>query len=166
MKYFLAIAWGLIAYLLFISFYSYQKVESSQVKRVLEKYEAVSKTQLTANSFRYRNIIEYRADCFQTDGSLSKDHLPCMEIYILTLLRMSEKDRTAVPNKSGFIRCVRDCPIMFNMCRGNTRDDGQCVVFEERCIEYCLDKEWRGPHLIQRDQGWNRTPRVLAPDFH
>jgi hypothetical protein len=164
MKTFLAIFWTIIGLAVFFAFYSYRSVETSSLKRITTKYELVTKTPLTENSHEFKKLIEYRVACFGADGSLAKEKLPCMETYVLTLLRMCEKDATALPNKSGFVRCVRECPIMFNICMGEKQADEPCVKVEEQCIEHCLDKEWRGPRFVQKDQGWSRVGRSMALD--
>jgi hypothetical protein len=164
LKLFLAIAWTLIGATLCLAFFAYRSVETSTIKRVTEKYAVVLKTPLTENSNAYRSLIEYRLNCFRADGSFAKEKLPCMEKYLLTLVRMGENDVTSLPNKPAFVKCVRDCPIMYNMCMGSKLDEEPCIVVEEQCIEHCMDKEWRGPHFVQKDQGWSRSGRSLALD--
>lgn len=164
MKAFLVVAWTIIGLVLVLAFFPFQKVETSSRRHVMDKYEAVLKTPLTRESQEFKKLIEYRVACFGADSSLAKEKLPCMETYLLTLLRMCEKDSTALPNKPGFVRCVRECPIMFNICMGQKQADEPCILVEEQCIEHCLDKEWRGPRFVQKDQGWSRVGRSMALD--
>ncbi len=112
----------------------------------LEKYEKVKKTDLSSDLHpTLVKIISHRKECFATQATYSARSKTCKRIYTNEIVQMARHNVKSAPMRGLFIRCVRTCPIAGSLCSGEEGTNKvECVNTEARCIEYCLDKYWRG----------------------
>ncbi|MCP4021584.1 MAG: hypothetical protein GY729_07065 [Desulfobacteraceae bacterium] len=116
------------------------------VELILERYEEVKQTDLS-NELHAKifDIVQTRRDCFASQVTYDARNNTCRKEYTLSIFQLARENIKSAPMLGLFIRCIRECPIAGSLCTGEegTNED-QCIDMEARCIEFCLDKYWRG----------------------
>lgn len=96
----------------------------------------------------FQKIIRKRTICYDQATTPLERKLPCNISYVDSIIRIARENLKSVPQLGLFIRHVQYCPIVYSMCVGEHMDAETCVNIERQCIDYTLDKYWRGspPH--------------------
>jgi len=112
----------------------------------LKRYEQIKKTDLSKDLRKELIfLIEERKDCFAAQISYENRSATCKRGYVNRIVLLARRKIQSAPMRGLFIRCVRVCPIAGSLCSGEEgTQEKDCIETEARCIEYCLDKYWRG----------------------
>jgi len=116
------------------------------LNRFLEAYEKIKTTDLSdALQNELILIIKERKACFASQISYGARTATCKRRYVNRIVQLARKEIQSAPMRGLFIRSVRECPISGNLCNGEEgTQEQECIETEARCIEYYLDKYWRG----------------------
>jgi len=105
-------------------------------------YAAVKETELSEHSEALLEIIEKRMRCYSEEESLKRRLSECKKEYQLDIINYVKEKINSSPDFGKFIHCVETCPAVSAICKGERTED--CSELEVQCIEFCLDKFWRG----------------------
>ncbi|MBW2185758.1 MAG: hypothetical protein JRG71_04910 [Deltaproteobacteria bacterium] len=90
-------------------------------------------------------IIENRLSCSADSKSYRERMTDCNPKYKADLVLFAREHIRSNPLLGSFVVNSELCPVMYNICRG-TGDNSKekCIELEGQCIEFMLDKYWRG----------------------
>ncbi|MGD9638619.1 MAG: hypothetical protein AB7U85_06130 [Alphaproteobacteria bacterium] len=135
-------------FMLFVSVFCSDKTKithKSNIEIARELYVKVDKTILAqVNHKKYINIIEERINCYTKHHSYSERVNICSSDYQKNIIKVASEITNKRPMIGNFVIKINECPVMFNMCRGEQKTIDECIVFEKKCLDYFLDKYWRG----------------------
>jgi len=90
-------------------------------------------------------IIRRRLDCYANSATLHERISECMPPYTNDLVTFSRDHIHSSPLLGLFVNESEACPMVDSIWRGTENlSEEECVVLEEQCIEFMLDKYWRG----------------------
>ncbi len=97
-------------------------------------------------------VIKERIQCFADNFSYQRRANFCLNEYRNDLVTVAREFVEGRPEVGIFLKNVAYCPVMYNLCQGQTemrKIDSQnlCIQFERQCIDLMLDKYWRGTPL-------------------
>lgn len=146
LRYFLLASWIFLLYLLFTALVSHERIEPSLARQLIAMYHEVKEAPLTRTSEACTPIIEQRLQCFGHAKLKGTELKYCTQEYAFAIMEQAKETHSSLPNKAPFLQCVKLCPIMHNMCMGDNTEllHNTCIDTERRCVEYCLNKHWRG----------------------
>ncbi len=125
------------------------------VDEVSKLYDVINHVPLSELKDDIAKIIEERIACYNETPIASMRTSECRKAYNLKLLTLLHQKINAKPMLGESVLCFQYCPIFHALCRGNDLggDPENCVLQEARCIEYCLDKYWRGTSFSWDEPG-------------
>ena len=89
--------------------------------------------------------IQNRLRCYEENHDYGQRIQICNNKYVKGIVHHARKAVHSRPNLGEFVLNVDLCPILYNICMGQTEDDKErCILFERQCIDYTLDMFWRG----------------------
>ena len=135
-----------------LSLYTERAVEArdltgnSNIQFVRELYNNVRDTMPSeVNAVENTQTIQNRLKCYEENHDYGQRIQICNNKYVKSLVRHARKGIHSRPNLGEFVLNVDMCPILYNICMGQTEDDKErCILFERQCIDYTLDMFWRG----------------------
>ena len=117
----------------------------SNIEIARELYQKVEKTKIAQiYNDEYLKAIENRMECYVKYHTYEDRVNICSSDYQKQIIRIASKTANKRPMIGKFVMKINECPVMFNMCRGQQKTVEECVVFEKKCIDFFLDKFWRG----------------------
>ncbi len=119
---------------------------NSNIQFVRELYNNVRDTMPSeVNAVENTQTIQNRLKCYEENHDYGQRIQICNNKYVKSLVRHARKGIHSRPNLGEFVLNVDMCPILYNICMGQTEDDKErCSLFERQCIDYTLDMFWRG----------------------
>lgn len=119
---------------------------NSNIQFVRELYNNVRDTMPSeVNAVENTQTIQNRLKCYEENHDYGQRIQICNNKYVKSLVRLARKGIHSRPNLGEFVLNVDMCPILYNICMGQTEDDKErCILFERQCIDYTLDMFWRG----------------------
>ena len=119
---------------------------NSNIQFVRELYNNVRDTMPSeVNAAENTQAIQNRLKCYEENHDYGQRIQICNNKYVKSLVRHARKGIHSRPNLGEFVLNVDMCPILYNICMGQTEDDKErCILFERQCIDYTLDMFWRG----------------------
>ena len=119
---------------------------NSNIQFVRELYNNVRDTMPSeVNAVENTQTIQNRLKCYEENHDYGQRIQICNNKYVKSLVRHARKGIHSRPNLGEFVLNVDMCPILYNICMGQTEDDKErCILFERQCIDYTLDMFWRG----------------------
>ena len=89
--------------------------------------------------------IQNRLRCYEENHDYGQRIQICNNKYVKSIVQHARKAVHSRPSLGEFVLNVDLCPILYNICMGQTEDDkDRCIRFERQCIDYTLDMFWRG----------------------
>ena len=89
--------------------------------------------------------IQNRLRCYEENHDYGQRIQICNNKYVKSIVHNARNAVHSRPNLGEFVLNVDLCPILYNICMGQTEDDKErCILFERQCIDYTLDMFWRG----------------------
>lgn len=125
----------------------FERVEPrSNIDVARELYARVNKTlPSVVNARENEKIIRDRLECYAEDNDYARRIRICNNLYAKALVKQARETLTSRPDMGLFVSNIIMCPIMQNMCVGQTGNNMErCVTFERQCVDYMLDSYWRG----------------------
>ena len=119
---------------------------NSNIQLVRELYNNVRDTLPSEiNAEQNTQAIQNRLKCYEENHDYGQRIQICNNKYVKSLVHHARKAIRARPNLGEFVINIDFCPILYNICMGQTDDDKErCILFERQCIDYTLDMFWRG----------------------
>ena len=119
---------------------------NSNIQFVRELYNNVRDTMPSeVNAVENTQTIQNRLKCYEENHDYGQRIQICNNKYVKSLVRHARKGIHSRPSLGEFVLNVDMCPILYNICMGQTEDDKErCILFERQCIDYTLDMFWRG----------------------
>lgn len=119
---------------------------NSNIRAVRELYERVRNTMPSGvNAEGNAAAILERLKCYEENHGYTQRIQICNNAYVKQIVGLAREAIHSRPNIGEFVLNVDKCPIVYNLCMGQTEQDRErCVLFERRCIDYTLDVFWRG----------------------
>ena len=119
---------------------------NSNIQLVRQLYNNVRDTMPSeVNAVENTQTIQNRLKCYEENHDYGQRIQICNNKYVKSLVRLARKGIHSRPNLGEFVLNVDMCPILYNICMGQTEDDKErCILFERQCIDYTLDMFWRG----------------------
>lgn len=119
---------------------------NSNIQLVRQLYNNVRDTMPSeVNAVENTQTIQSRLKCYEENHDYGQRIQICNNKYVKNLVRHARKGIHSRPNLGEFVLNVDMCPILYNICMGQTEDDKErCILFERQCIDYTLDMFWRG----------------------
>ena len=119
---------------------------NSNIQLVRDLYNNVRDTLPSeVNAVENTQTIQYRLKCYEENHDYGQRIQICNNKYVKRIVHYARKAVHSRPNLGEFVLNVNLCPILYNICMGQTEDDkDRCILFERQCIDYTLDMFWRG----------------------
>ena len=119
---------------------------NSNIQLVRQLYNNVRDTMPSeVNAVENTQAIQNRLKCYEENHDYGQRIQICNNKYVKSLVRHARKGIHSRPSLGEFVLNVDMCPILYNICMGQTEDDKErCILFERQCIDYTLDMFWRG----------------------
>lgn len=119
---------------------------NSNINLVRELYRKVSETiPSVVNARGNEEAIRSRLKCYEDYHEYSQRIHICNNAYTKKIVRLARESVRSRPSLGEFAAHVGMCPILHNLCMGQTENDKErCIQFERQCIDYTLDVFWRG----------------------
>lgn len=119
---------------------------AGNIDTVRELYNKVRETLPSeVNAQENTEAIRSRLQCYEEKIEYSQRIQICNNAYAKTIVSLARKEIHSRPSLGEFVINVGMCPILFNICMGQTgHDKERCILFERQCIDYTLDIFWRG----------------------
>ncbi len=152
---FICLAWGFILFALGVAIFAYRTTAPENAEALRAMYAEVKATSLSGMARAFAPIVRTRINCFTHSERSMVVRNRCLSRYVDKVVAQTESDVKSLPDKPAFMICVRRCPIMASMCKGEASSNGimDCSETELRCLDYCLDQHWRGrairPHVFR-----------------
>ena len=97
------------------------------------------------NAEENTEAITSRLKCYEENHAFAQRIQICNNRYIKRIVYLARKGIRSRPDLGEFVLNVDMCPILYNLCMGQTENDkDRCILFERQCIDYTLDRFWRG----------------------
>lgn len=119
---------------------------NTNIQLVRQLYNNVRDTMPSeVNAAENTQTIQNRLKCYEENHDYWQRIQICNNKYVKSLVRHARKGIHSRPSLGEFVLNVDMCPILYNICMGQTEDDKErCILFERQCIDYTLDMFWRG----------------------
>ena len=119
---------------------------NTNIQLVRQLYNNVRDTMPSeVNAAENTQTIQNRLKCYEENHDYGQRIQICNNKYVKSLVRHARKGIHSRPSLGEFVLNVDMCPILYNICMGQTEDDKErCILFERQCIDYTLDMFWRG----------------------
>lgn len=119
---------------------------NTNIQLVRELYSNVRETLPSeVNAEENTQAIQNRLRCYEENHDYGQRIQICNNKYVKSIVHNARKAVHSRPNLGEFVLNVDLCPILYNICMGQTEDDKErCIRFERQCIDYTLDMFWRG----------------------
>ena len=119
---------------------------NSNLQLVRELYENVRNTLPSeVNAQQNTQAIRNRLACYEENHEYGKRIQICNNKYAKNIIQAARKAIHSRPSLGEFALNINMCPILYNICMGNTEGNKErCILFERQCIDYTLDIFWRG----------------------
>ena len=119
---------------------------NSNIQMVRDLYSNVRETLPSeVNARENTQAIQNRLKCYEENHDYGQRIQICNNKYVKRIVHYARKAVHSRPNLGEFVLNVNLCPILYNICMGQTEDDkDRCILFERQCIDYTLDMFWRG----------------------
>ena len=119
---------------------------NSNIQFVRELYNNVRDTLPSeVNAAENMQTIQNRLKCYEENHDYGQRIQICNNKYVKSIVHNARNAVHSRPNLGEFVLNVDLCPILYNICMGQTEDDKErCILFERQCIDYTLDMFWRG----------------------
>lgn len=133
----------------------FQSVEHrSNIDIARELYERVNNTRPSVVSAKvHEEIIRERLECYARNNDYARRIRECNNLYAKSIVKQARTVLTSRPDMGLFVKNINLCPVVHNMCIGQTENDVEkCIVFERQCIDYTLDTFWRGASRYTQQQ--------------
>ena len=119
---------------------------NSNIQLVRDLYNNVRDTLPSeVNAVENTQAIQHRLKCYEEIHDYGQRIQICNNKYVKRIVHNARKAVHSRPNLGEFVLNVDLCPILYNICMGQTEDDKErCILFERQCIDYTLDMFWRG----------------------
>ncbi|MFV0349546.1 MAG: hypothetical protein ACK5JO_13265 [Halodesulfovibrio sp.] len=120
--------------------------DKTNINLVRERYRKVSQTlPSVVNAKENEEAIRERLNCYEGYHEYSQRIKICNNAYIKKIVRVARQSVHSRPSLGEFVLNVGICPVLYNLCMGQTENDREeCILFERQCIDYTLDVYWRG----------------------
>jgi len=121
-------------------------VPEKNMDKARKLYEAVLKVDASSTSKdAFEKIIQERLQCYEENWFYADRVEMCRSTYMTDLVQEARKTIKSMPDMGNFLVKVRNCPIVYSICKGEREGDSKgCVQVERQCIDYVLDRYWRG----------------------
>jgi len=97
------------------------------------------------NAAENTRAITDRLQCYAENHDYGQRIQICDNRYVKRIVHLARKTIHSRPDLGEFVLNVGMCPILYNLCMGQTENDkNRCILFERQCIDYTLDMYWRG----------------------
>lgn len=150
----LAIVAGMLLIVLILMFVpmNYKRAHAdydySYAKQLYATVRVVPQSQ--DNMPQLNRIIDNRLACYAEASDLQERISECIPIYTTALVAFARDNVHSNPLLGRFISESEACPVMYSICRGaENLSEEQCKAREAQCIEYMLDKYWRGSNNLK-----------------
>lgn len=133
----------------------YKKIEhKTNIDFVRELYGKVNNTLPSVVSANENEaIIRDRLQCYAENNDYTRRIRMCNNFYAKALVNQARDTLTSRPDIGLFVANINLCPVMYNMCVGQTANNKEkCITFERQCVDYTLDTFWRGAALYTQQQ--------------
>ena len=119
---------------------------NTNIQLVRQLYNNVRDTMPSeVNAVENTQAIQNRLKCYEENHDYGQRIQICNNKYVKSIVQHARKAVHSRPNLGEFVLNVDLCPILYNICMGQTEDDKErCIRFERQCIDYTLDMFWRG----------------------
>ena len=119
---------------------------NTNIQLVRDLYNNVRDTLPSAvNAEENPLTLQNRLRCYEENHDYGQRIQICNNKYVKGIVHHARKAVHSRPNLGEFVLNVDLCPILYNICMGQTEDDKErCILFERQCIDYTLDMFWRG----------------------
>lgn len=126
--------------------YAEDLTHKSNIALMRDLYTKVNNTRTSVvNAQVNTNLIRERLECYAEYANYSERIQICNNDYLKGLVQAARNKIKSRPSLGRFVLNVGICPVMYNICMGQTgNDEERCVDFERQCIDYTLDTYWRG----------------------
>ncbi len=105
------------------------------------------------NARENTDIIRTRLECYAEHDDYTPRIRVCNNAYVKALLHVARTTIKSRPSLGPFVQNIGLCPVMYNLCVGQTENDRErCMLFERQCIDYTLDSYWRGAAQYSQQQ--------------
>jgi len=118
----------------------------SNIRVVRDLYDRVFNTLPSeVNAMENTEAIRDRLKCYEEKHEYLGRIQVCNNAYVKRIVALARASIRSRPNIGEFVLNVDMCPIVYNLCMGQTHQDKErCILFERQCIDYTLDVFWRG----------------------
>lgn len=146
MRLYTCIIFSIICIVFAATAYAEDLTEKSNINLVRTLYGKVSQTLPSViNAEENEDIIRDRLACYEQYHEYAQRIRICNNAYIKRIVSGTRKAVKSRPSLGSFVLNVGLCPIVYNVCVGQTENDKErCIRFERQCIDYTLDTFWRG----------------------
>jgi len=120
--------------------------QRTSIQEVRELYENVNRTRASEVNARENDaIIRQRLECYAEYADYTPRLRVCNNAYVKELVSQAREKVRSRPDLGWFVVNINLCPVMYNLCTGQTQNDRErCILFERQCVDYTLDRFWRG----------------------
>ncbi len=125
-------------------------IYSDADKDIFKLFSEVNETEASFTAVdEITQLIKTRLQCFEDNFSYEKRVTLCITDYRDNIIAVARQLIKARPDVGTFLKNLDYCPIMHNLCQGQSKmrkiqDPNLCITFERKCIDLMLDKYWRG----------------------
>jgi len=118
----------------------------SNIGIVRDLYDRVRNTLPSeVNATENTEAIRNRLKCYEEKHEYLGRIQICNNAYVKRIVDLARRSVHSRPSIGEFVLNVDMCPIVYNLCMGQTeRNRERCILFERQCIDYTLDVFWRG----------------------
>ena len=109
-------------------------------------YAEMQATELSDLDNDLAEIINERLACYSKNLMAPERVRECRKNYVRQILELCRQRIQSAPRLGEAILGFQYCPISHAVCKGDNIDDEDvdCILAEIKCIEYWLDRYWRG----------------------
>lgn len=115
-------------------------------EEVVRLYAEIKETPLSYNNdHKVESIIKERLVCYDQAESFMQRDNECYTRYATEIVAFSLANIRSNPLLGHFLSRVKVCPVAYSICRGTDQlSIDKCIDVEQQCLDYMLDKYWRG----------------------
>ncbi len=133
----------LVSGIVFIGFTSHEKVDYFEDKMLSIIYEDIRETKRDEKIHGpWYQFVIHRAVCWE-QVLMYRDTQNCVRMYVNEVLSMARSNNAIMSEKTKFVQCVRNCPLVYEMCSNNPAEEMNCADMEAICLQFCMERGWR-----------------------
>ncbi len=118
--------------------------EQEHITQLVDKYRQIQELDEVLYSPALAEIVRERTACSSLRLSLT-DLEQCRQEYYGRVFLFAHSTIDSAPDRVETLRCITDCPSVQALCRGTqTNGHDTCQEKEIYCLDFCLDRYWRG----------------------